>query len=481
MTLSSRNLPAIVAKPAAENLPTPFGDLSAASIDDIADAASEAWLVAHSTADKNRLAIRHFLGRLQHLPGMTWQQRWEAAGFDDCRVMMPEWNPPKSVTATQAVRMLAGLRVVSPSLLALRRNTLVDYAEGFRQAQRDPLLDEFTTRVNASALGRAHQRRAVNDIAYALTTQRIGMTDLSAEAFMHYIHQWRLTAPTPTSDERYTGQLAWEVLHAMGHFGPRVPATLRLAINGLKLDVADMVDNQGRVPPDIRQLFIDYVEHRRADGMDYSSLRNLVRKLVGNFWLEIVQINPDQTDLRIPPEVYAEWRRRLAVLPNGKPRITVYNILFAVRALYLDLHSWAVNERERWARWVAPCPVPDNDRRGYSTGRQRQIERMADRTRRLQPLVGLLSAHVTDRLQWHRDLLQQARGRQARRGVHLPRTGTATLLEPRGRATAAHIRQGPAAAAPTPGRPAIQRRSHLHRRVLRVDGCRAAAPDWHAH
>jgi hypothetical protein len=28
-----------------------------------------------------------------------------------------------------------------------------------------------------------------------------------------------------------------------------------------------------------------------------------------------------------------------------------------VRPFYLDLAQWALDESERWAQWVAPCPV----------------------------------------------------------------------------------------------------------------------------
>jgi hypothetical protein len=74
--------------------------------------------------------------------------------------------------------------------------------------------------------------------------------------------------------------------------------------------------------------------------------------------------------------------------------------LLAVRALCLDLHTWSVAEPERWAKWVAPCPVRDADLRHFQLRRRRLQERMANRTRVRQPLLPVLSQHVND--SWHR-------------------------------------------------------------------------------
>jgi integrase len=66
----------------------------------------------------------------------------------------------------------------------------------------------------------------------------------------------------------------------------------------------------------------------------------------------------------------------------------------AVRAFYLDLHTWAVEEPERWAAWAVPSPVTDRDTRGFPARRRRVKERMDDRTRRLQPLLPALVDRV---------------------------------------------------------------------------------------
>jgi hypothetical protein len=60
---------------------------------------------------------------------------------------------------------------------------------------------------------------------------------------------------------------------------------MRLAMVGARHDVPQMVDRYGIRQPEVRQLLIDYLNHRVVEGMDYSTIeglsRHLVRKLLG--------------------------------------------------------------------------------------------------------------------------------------------------------------------------------------------------------
>ncbi|MFB6555910.1 hypothetical protein [Streptomyces sp. NPDC056405] len=93
-------------------------------------------------------------------------------------------------------------------------------------------------------------------------------------------------------------------------------------------------------------------------------LVNLVRHVAHHFWARIEEINPEQADLNIPADLYSTWRRQIGVRHDGKPRIGVDTIVIAVRSFYYDLHTWAADEPERWAPWVASCPVPPSELRG---------------------------------------------------------------------------------------------------------------------
>ncbi|WP_240677336.1 hypothetical protein [Actinacidiphila soli] len=65
-------------------------------------------------------------------------------------------------------------------------------------------------------------------------------------------------------------------------------------------------------------------------------------------------------------------------------------------------------ELERWAAWVAPCPVPPAELRGRGARRRRINERSADRTRQRQPLLPTFVEHVETRHDHARQLLERA-------------------------------------------------------------------------
>jgi site-specific recombinase XerD len=94
---------------------------------------------------------------------------------------------------------------------------------------------------------------------------------------------------------------------------------------------------------------------------------------------------------------------------DGTKRSWLDGIYLAVRAFYLDVHTWSAAEPERWARWVAPSPIRDTDLRQFHIRRRRLSERMANRTRERQPLLPILSQHVNDRWNQLRTVLTDAR------------------------------------------------------------------------
>ncbi len=160
---------------------------------------------------------------------------------------------------------------------------------------------------------------------------------------------------------------------------------------------------------------------RRSAELDYSTLRHLINRLVKTFWKVIEEINPGQADLRLSEETFTQWKEQLLLLPGGKPRLDMDGPLLAVRALYLDLHTWSVAEPERWAKWVAPCPVRDADLRHFQLRRRRLQERMANRTRARQPLLPILSQHVNRLLAPAQDPVGGRQGGEPRRGVRTRR------------------------------------------------------------
>jgi hypothetical protein len=109
--------------------------------------------------------------------------------------------------------------------------------------------------------------------------------------------------------------------------------------------------------------------------------------LASLFWADIERHPPGTGTLRLPPEVAHGWKQRIRVLPDGSPRLNFHNVLLAVRALYLDLLQWSLEDPARWAQWAAPCPITEADVRGYIKESRRRRARMAERTRTLAPVL----------------------------------------------------------------------------------------------
>lgn len=208
---------------------------------------------------------------------------------------------------------------------------------------------------------------------------------------------------------RFAGRCTWDVLHSMGMFPPSTPLTMRAALTRGQRPVEELTDQYPIRDQAVRQLLIDYFLRRAAD-LDYASLKTLVLTLAHRFWEKIETVSPGQADLRISPETYEAWRNAIRVKDDGRERRQQDPIVLVVRSFYYDLHTWAADEPEIWARWVAPCPVPPGELRGLASRRRRVNERSAERTRQRQPLLPLLVKYVEDRYDHTRAVLERARG-----------------------------------------------------------------------
>ncbi|MFF8024774.1 site-specific integrase [Streptomyces sp. NPDC007896] len=407
--------------PRPEHPPAPFGDLTSASVDDLCALVAEIFNgEAKSVGEKRRRGIRRLFGHLAALPGETWQERWEASGFNDENALSvtvlarPEVRYDSS-NLISALKTAFSLRVFQPSLSGFRANKFLDYPEPFRRLQRDPQLDELFSAIDSHPEWNPVNRlRAKFDIVCTLTTQGIALVDLTPSALLHYATEVRRLGVNHgggSSNAGFGGLAAWEVLHSTGHFPEGTPPTLRMIIYNGQKTVEELVDSYPVKNAGVRQLLIDYLTRRRAD-TDYSTLRALARNLVSLFWVSIEKINPSQEDLVLSPLVYEQWRTDLQYWTNDKTRVRKHfeTILLAVRAFYVDLHSWAIAEPERWAQWVAPCPVLPRDLKGFGARQRENNRKIADRTRVRQPLLPVLVQHVESRHEHLTALLEAGRG-----------------------------------------------------------------------
>lgn len=404
--------------------PAPFGDLSAASISELCDLAGKilpdpTW----TKVERCRHGIRLLFGHLQTLPGHTWQDRWEASGFN------AEMAPPVSILGRpeapfdnrhmlSALKVAFAIRCMQPSLSGFRANKFSTYAEPFRRLQKDPRLDEFFETVDADQqLSTTYKNRAKFDITCALTTQGIALEHLTPSALLHYSLENKrlgLTHGANKDTTRFAALGAWEILHTMAHFPPGTAPTLRTFIYNGQRTVEELVDQYNLKNTEVRQLLIDYLVRRKSD-TDYNTLEGLARHLAGLFWAVIEEITPGQKDLRLSQELHDQWRaeiqywRKKGQTDRTRERKDVASVLLSVRGLYVDLHSWAIAEPERWAQWVAPCPILPRDLKGFGKRRRELNRRMAERTRTRQPLLPVLTQHVESRYEHLAGLLEAAR------------------------------------------------------------------------
>ncbi|MFF2123213.1 tyrosine-type recombinase/integrase [Kitasatospora sp. NPDC058184] len=395
--------------------PRPLGELSVASVDEIASLAGAAFGTGDSKPSSNfTSSMRRLLTHLEQFPGATWQERWELAGLNERGRRAQDLYQGRARAVKTTMNTAAGhafaMRLIQPSLLAFRSYRFSNYIGWFRALAKDPVLEEFCARALALPMSRPTIMKAKFDVCTALTVFGIDIADLTPEALLHYSVESRKYGVTPRasgSEGCFAATQAWSVLADMGHFPASAPQTLRAAVVKGQRSVAELVDKHEIRNQGVRDLLVDYLS-RRAVEVDYSTLIHLVGNLVRLFWKVIEELNPDQADLRLSEETVARWKESLLVRPDGKPRLHIEGPFTTVRSFYLDLHTWAVAEPERWAHWVAPCPIRDEDLRWFHVRRRRVQERMANRTRERQPLLPVLSQHVTDQWQRHRTLLEAA-------------------------------------------------------------------------
>ncbi|WP_218018206.1 tyrosine-type recombinase/integrase [Nocardia shimofusensis] len=379
--------------PAQEAPPRPFGDLSAAPIGHIAELAGQGFGVERNGISSYRKGMTALLERLEQFPGATWQQRWEAAGLDEAghpaRDLAGDDADLQTRVNTAALQAFC-MRLIRPTLPALRSQRMVRYSTMFQRVAADALLDEFNERLTQQPVSALRRREAFFDVCAMMTVYGVDLSGLTAEALLHYSQQMPTHTATAT---------AWPVLHDMGLIPSWAPRTLQDATIRGRQTIEELVGRHQLRNTEVRDLLIDYIRRRSVE-IDYSTLDNLVRKLTQYFWKIIEDINPDQTDLRLDEQVAQEWKRRLSIRADGKPRQHIEGPLLTIRAFYLDIQTWAAAEPHIWARWVAPCPIRDADLRGFSQRRRRLTERMANRTRERQSLLPVLSEYVTTH--WHR-------------------------------------------------------------------------------
>ncbi|MEI7029359.1 site-specific integrase [Streptomyces pratensis] len=158
----------------------------------------------------------------------------------------------------------------------------------------------------------------------------------------------------------------------------------------------------------MRNLIVDYLTERQPS-LDYSSLRSLSTVLASNFWADLERHHPGIDSLRLSVEISTAWKARLASKtirarqPNGvvaqvtEPRARASMIKQGVRAFYLDIAHWALDEPERWGLWAAPSPISEGEC-SHKKAEQQQKSWADQRTRERLPVLPALVRAVDRQL-----------------------------------------------------------------------------------
>ena len=362
-----------------------------------------------------KLAMLKILDWLELHPGATWQERWNASaagadGTDDWRDRMldgleaagrlgPRGRQIRNVLGIGMVQLLGGdvLRPGLPWLLATASPVRV--AEEMGRA-RDP--------AGITVLKDLRETSTVGDSTFAPAIERAGLImaakgglvrDITPGDCMELLDCCRRVF----SDGRATrGSFLYQLLHSAGVFPPGAPATVRMISTRFAgpLSVEQLVGRYDLACRPVRGLLVDYLLERQP-GIDYKTLTGLATTLALWFWKDLEAHHPGIDSLRLPPDIAAGWKKRIqtrtARTPGGGEqavsRETAGDILMTVRAFYLDLGQWALDEPARWGPWAVPCPVRGSDIR-HRKRRSQAKARMDQRTRERLPVLPVLDAAV---------------------------------------------------------------------------------------
>ena len=335
---------------------------------------------------------RTVLAWLEGHSGVGWQARWLAAGADCGIDWIDGLLAPDRSQAAHRTELLQGLaqllvcRLVLPSydfLFATRAQTLP-------RLVRTTLKPEVFSRLGHEAVAMGMQPPQVTDALATLGKLVIhtgrDVDGLDVADFVA-LRDWYTLRGRATS----RGVLAaWDLMQRMG-FLPQ-EATLRLSAARGQRTTAELVDFYRVRPEPVRAVLIRYLDERRP-ALDYASLSGLARNLAGNFWQDIHEHHPEQTTFHIPSPTVEAWKERLKTVTNRqgevRPRKNYLNLLATVRAFYLDIQEWELEDAS-WAEHAAPSPVRQHDLAGMQKARKATVAQVHQRIRERLPRLSVV-------------------------------------------------------------------------------------------
>ena len=338
-------------------------------------------------------------------PGATWQERWAASGAGQTG---SGWRETAVAWLTAADRLPScdhlG-RGLGSGLLLLICGDLIRPDPGWLLASSGlQLLTGEMARTRDpgtfAMLRQACDAGQVSPLTRDLSLRRIAailaakgglVSDITAGDCLELAAAVR----SIEGKTRSTGMYFYQLLRTTGVLPPEAPASVRMFTTRGQLTPAELIGQYGIECGPVRGLLTGYLAERQL-AADYPTLRASAHVLGKLFWRDLELHHPGISSLRLSPQAAAGWKERITrKTPRGRaggpeaPRTAAANALFTIRAFYLDIAQWAVDDPARWGQWAAPCPIRAEEI-PHAKELSRRKARMDQRTRERLPVLPAL-------------------------------------------------------------------------------------------
>jgi integrase-like protein len=362
---------------------------------------------------RRRAGLTQIVDWLSLFPGQTWQQRWLASGADALgnatwwHPLMTHYRPhgPLCATVTSSnlrvsALLLASADAIRPSMGWVLTPRAPQNLAAVMATVRDPAgFARLSALCDASQAGRTMKTAALRRVATILAVKGGTIADITVGDCLELA-----LAVDGRMLRKNRAMGVYQLLHTMGVFGAQAPSTIRVFDTRGQLSPAQLIDRYGLTCTPVRDVLVAYLAERQPS-LDYSTMQNLALSLGALFWADLERHHPGIDSLNLTPAVATAWKSRIRTRtrtitrPDGSishvdtPREGALSNLAMVRAFYLDIAQWALEDPAQWGPWAVPCPIRPEDLARQKSIRARK-SRMDQRTRERLPVLPQLAAHV---------------------------------------------------------------------------------------
>ena len=313
-----------------------------------------------TSQDARRRGLRRLLDWLADFPGRTWQDRWQASGAEELgnagwRDLPVSWIRSQGIGFADASYLhrrraaALDLRRCDPPLRDLAdrpgRYPLPVLGDGPRPRPRGVRRVERVVRGRAATVRdetqRQHQVRDPGPDRHDHGSQGRDRPRRQRRG----LHCRRSTCPrtawatdTPATACAFTSSCTpWDPSRR------RPPR--RCGCSAPEDSCPSNSSSIGTTSPAVRDLLVDY---RERQGLDHGTLRNLTYQL--GLPSARPRHHPGISDLRLTPQIALAWKQRVAVRTTStgtRQRAGALNCMTVVRAFYLDIAHWAMEDPVR--------------------------------------------------------------------------------------------------------------------------------------